>query len=112
MLPLCRSHTEYLAHWISGAISMARVRDTRSCSRDCARSTWNRRPPCCAPFYSAGYGSLARPPEEMLRSFVAMILAGVTSIAVWVKMLSKEPFYAVASGFAPVDTPGVGTFYD
>ncbi len=48
----------------------------------------------------------------MLRSFVAMILAGVTSIRVWVEMLAKEPFYAVASGFTPGDTPGVGTFYD
>ena len=26
-------------------------------------------------------------------------------------MLDKEPFYAVASGFVPGDTPGVGTFY-
>jgi hypothetical protein len=48
----------------------------------------------------------------MLRSFVVMILAGVTSIPLWVEMLRTEPFYAVASGFTPGDTPGVGTFYD
>jgi len=48
----------------------------------------------------------------MLRSLVVMILAGITQIDLWVRLLRREPFYAVVSGFVPGNTPGVGTFYD
>lgn len=48
----------------------------------------------------------------MLRSLVAMVLAGYTSIPQWVALMRAEPFYAVVSGFAPHDVPGIGTFYD
>ncbi len=48
----------------------------------------------------------------MLRSCLAMILCGITSFDVWVQMMRTDPFYALISGFDPIDTPGVGTFYD
>jgi hypothetical protein len=48
----------------------------------------------------------------MLRSWVVMILAGVTQIDKWVQQMKTEAFYAIVSGFDPDDVPGVGTFYD
>ncbi len=65
-----------------------------------------------APLYAEGKGCPARHPVCMFRSCLAMMLCGVTSFTVWVKMMRDEPFYAFISGFQPEDTPGVGTFYD
>jgi hypothetical protein len=41
-----------------------------------------------------------------------MVLAGYTEIEEWVQLMRAEPAYALLSGFAPGDVPGVGTFYD
>jgi hypothetical protein len=68
--------------------------------------------PSSLPFYTAGFGRPARPPEDLLRSLVAMVLAGYTAIEEWVKLLRAEPFYAVVCGFDPTKPPGLGTFYD
>jgi len=57
-------------------------------------------------------GAPAVPPEDLLRSLIAMMLCGVTSIDVWVALMRDEPFYAIISGFDPSAVPGVGTFYD
>ncbi|UCC61766.1 MAG: hypothetical protein JSV36_13305, partial [Anaerolineae bacterium] len=57
-------------------------------------------------------GRPAIPPEDMLRSLIAMMLCGITSIDVWVAKMREQPFYAIISGFAPTAVPGVGTFYD
>jgi hypothetical protein len=61
--------------------------------------------------YSA-LGRPARVPENMLRSFLVMVLCGYTSITEWVKQMRSHPFYAIICGFYPFDVPGVGTFYD
>jgi hypothetical protein len=65
-----------------------------------------------APLNAEGKGCSARHPVRMLRSCLAMMLCGVTSFTVWVKMMRDDPFYALISGFHPEDVPGVGTFYD
>ncbi|UCC61476.1 MAG: hypothetical protein JSV36_11735 [Anaerolineae bacterium] len=65
-----------------------------------------------APLYAANKGRPARHPICMLRSCLAMMLCGVTSFTVWVKMMHADAFYALISGFHPQDLPGVGTFYD
>jgi hypothetical protein len=57
-------------------------------------------------------GRPAIPPEDLLRSLIAMMLCGVTSIDVWVALMRDQPFYAIISGFDPAHVPGVGTFYD
>jgi hypothetical protein len=36
----------------------------------------------------------------------------VASIDAWVAQMRADPFYAIISGFAPTQVPGVGTFYD
>jgi hypothetical protein len=48
----------------------------------------------------------------MLRSWLLMLECHMTSVEVWVKRLHEKPMYALMSGFAPDDVPGVGTFYD
>ena len=68
--------------------------------------------PCLASLYSPDQGRLARHPSCMFRSCLAMMECGVTSFDVWVPMMYDDPFYAIISGFAPQDIPGVGTFYD
>jgi hypothetical protein len=54
--------------------------------------------------YSA-LGRPARVPENMLRSFLVMVLCGYTSITEWVKQMRSHPFYAIISGFYPFDVP-------
>lgn len=68
--------------------------------------------PILAELYSLDSGRMARHPVCMLRSCLAMILCGITSIPQWVQMMWDDPFYALISGFDPQDVPGVGTFYD
>ena len=57
-------------------------------------------------------GRTAVPPEDLLRSLLAMVLCGYTSMDEWVALMRTRPFYAIISGFDPSDVPGVGTFYD
>lgn len=57
-------------------------------------------------------GAPARCPQNMLRSLLAMVLSGVTSIDEWVAFLRSFPCLAIISGFTPEDIPGVGTFYE
>jgi hypothetical protein len=68
--------------------------------------------PILARLYDPDQGCPARPPEDMLRSWLLMLECHVTSVEVWVQRLRENPVYALLSGFAPDDVPGVGTFYD
>jgi hypothetical protein len=68
--------------------------------------------PLLAAVYALLLGRLARDPVSMLRSCLAMMECGETSFTAWVARMRDEPFYALISGFAPDDVPGVGTFYD
>lgn len=67
--------------------------------------------PILALLYATG-GRPALPPEQLLRSLIAMMLCGITSIDLWVEMMRDQHFYAIISGFDPAHVPGVGTFYD
>ncbi|MEA1964687.1 MAG: transposase [Candidatus Aerophobetes bacterium] len=63
-------------------------------------------------FRYSNRGTPARAPDNMLRSLLAMMLSGITSIDEWIALLRSFPSLAIISGFTPEDTPGVGTFYD
>lgn len=63
------------------------------------------------PLYSRR-GRPARNPQDLLRSLMAMVLCGYTSIDQWVSLMRSFPYYAVISGFSPKDVPGVGTFFE
>jgi hypothetical protein len=62
--------------------------------------------------YAGAWGRPARCLVSMFRSCLAMLLCGQSSFDDWVKLMRDDPFYALISGFAPDDVPGVGTFYD
>lgn len=68
--------------------------------------------PTLARLYVSKWGRPARDPVSMLRSCLAMMMCGETSLDEWVKQMRDEPFHALISGFEPSDVPGVGTFYD
>ena len=61
--------------------------------------------------YSPNMGTFAKPPEDMLRSLLAMVLCRFFSIDDWVDLMRSQPFYAIISGFDPNNVPGVGTFF-
>ena len=63
------------------------------------------------------YKNSGRPafaPEDMMRTYVAMTLCGITSPTKWVNkyLKDKSGFYAIISGFIPDDIPSVGCMYD
>lgn len=58
------------------------------------------------------FGPAPRQPSCMLRSYLLSLKLKYTSIPEWVEALRICPLYALISGFAPDDLPGVGTFYD
>ena len=114
MLMPSRSHQRY----VRGVQRRARRWGLRTTHRDFA--VWRKlrvtnldlAEPLLADLYSPAEGRPARPPLDMLRSCLAMMLSGQTSFDEWVGLLRDDPFYALISGFAPDDVPGVGTFYD
>jgi hypothetical protein len=97
--------------WRAGPTTTRPVRSMPPCATNWPGSTWSLPPPCCAPFYVARWGRPAYPPEALLRSLVAMVLAGYTSISAWVALLRSAPFYCVVAGLDPHQAPAVGTFY-
>ncbi|MFZ5755091.1 MAG: hypothetical protein ACOY3J_12750 [Bacillota bacterium] len=62
--------------------------------------------------YSSNRGAPVRDPVDLFRSLLLMELIHERSIDSWVKRIKSFPLWAILSGFAPDDTPGVGTFYD
>ena len=66
------------------------------------------------PLYSSDFGRPSFAPEDMMRTFMAMTLCGVTSPTDWVNdyLKDKSGFYAIISGFLPGEVPCVGCMYD
>ena len=66
------------------------------------------------PIYSSKNGRPAFAPEDMMRTYVAMTLCGITSPTDWVNdyLKDKSGFYAIISGFMPHDIPSVGCMYE
>ena len=58
-------------------------------------------------------GPLPRDPASMMRSFIVLLMVrSEMGITEWIDEMKRVPLYAILSGFAPLDIPGVGTFYD
>ncbi len=57
-------------------------------------------------------GAPPRDPADLLRCWLCMTLAGYTSVSDWVIAMRTVPLLAILCGFAPDDTPGVGTLYN
>ena len=58
------------------------------------------------------FGPEPRLPSCIFRSFLLSLAFHIPGVAAWVDAMRVTPLYAILSGFAPDDTPGVGTFYD
>ncbi len=58
------------------------------------------------------FGPEPRLPSCMFRSFLLSLAFHIPGVTAWVEAMRVTPLYAILSGFAPDDTPGVGTFYD
>lgn len=69
--------------------------------------------PLVLPRYSKSRrGAPPRDPVDLLRCWLCMTLARYTSVTKWVTAMRTVPLFAILCGFAPDDTPGVGTLYD
>jgi hypothetical protein len=66
------------------------------------------------PLYSPDFGRPSFAPEDMMRTFMAMTLCGITSPTDWVDdyLKDKSGFYAIISGFLSGAVPSVGCMYD
>jgi hypothetical protein len=66
------------------------------------------------PLYSSDFGRPSFAPEDMMRTFIAMVLCGISSPTDWVDdyLKDKSGFYAIVSGFLPDEVPSVGCMYD
>jgi hypothetical protein len=66
------------------------------------------------PLYSSKFGRPSFAPEDMMRTFIAMVLCGIASPTDWVDDYLKDDsgFYAIISGFLPDEVPSVGCMYD
>jgi len=66
------------------------------------------------PLYSSHLGRPSFAPEDMMRTFIAMVLCGITAPTDWVDDYLKDQsgFYAIISGFLPGEIPSVGCMYD
>ena len=58
------------------------------------------------------FGPKPRLPSCMFRSYLLSLAFHIPTVTAWTDAMRLTPFYAILSGFAPDDTPGVGTFYD
>jgi hypothetical protein len=58
-------------------------------------------------------GPKPRDPASMLRSFLVFLMtSSEKGLTEWINVMKRTPIYAILSGFALDDIPGVGTFYD
>ena len=66
------------------------------------------------PTYCTNNGRPGYAPEDMMRTFIAMVLCGIYSPEAWAKsyLQDKHGFYAIISGFLPGEVPSVGCLYD
>ncbi|MCH8292144.1 hypothetical protein IH992_13700 [Candidatus Poribacteria bacterium] len=63
--------------------------------------------------YCIEKGRIGYAPEDLLRTFLAMVFCGITSPSTWVADYLQDPlgFYATISGFEKGDVPSVGCLY-
>lgn len=58
-------------------------------------------------------GPQPRDPASMFRSYLVLLMTNPgMGITEWINEMMRTPIYAILSGFALDDLPGVGTFYD
>jgi len=114
MLPVLRSHNEYIKFTVKNlqGVHTPKAHDDVLPKLKLLDLTPIRL--LTMPLYSKSRGRPSFAPEDMMRTYVAMVLCGVTSPTDWVNdyLEDESGFYAIISGFQPGDTPSVGCMYD
>lgn len=114
MLPSLRSHKEYISfvNKRMGSVQIPKAHDDVPDKLKLLDLTPLRL--LFLPLYSSDFGRPSFAPEDMMRTFIAMVLCGVTSPTDWVNdyLKDKSGFYAVISGFLPDEVPSIGCMYD
>jgi hypothetical protein len=114
MLPVLHSHKEYISFVDKhiGSIQIPKARDDVPDKLKLLDLTPLRL--LFLPLYSSHFGRPSFAPEDMMRTFIAMTLCGISSPTDWVDDYLKDQcgFYAIISGFLPAEVPSVGCMYD
>jgi hypothetical protein len=114
MLPVLRSHKEYIS-FVNKHIQSVQIPKAHDDVPDKLKLldlTALRL--LFLPLYSSDLGRPGFAPEDMMRTFMAMVLCGISSPTDWVHdyLKDKSGFYAIISGFPPDKVPSVGCMYD
>lgn len=66
------------------------------------------------PLYCSDNGRPGYAPEDLMRTFIAMVMCDIHSPDEWVNdyLKDRHGFYAIISGFLPGEVPSVGCLYD
>ncbi len=114
MLPVLRSHKEFISFVDKhmGSVQIPKAHDDVLNKLKLLDLTPLRL--LFLPLYSPDFGRPSFAPEDMMRTFIAMVLCGITSPTDWVDDYLKDQsgFYAIISGFLPDEVPSVGCMYD
>jgi len=118
MLPSLRSHKEYISfidkhiHSSDKSVQIPKAHDDVPDKLKLLDLTPLRL--LFMPLYFPGFGRPGFAPEDMMRTFIAMTLCGISSPTDWVSgyLKDKSGFYAIISGFLPDEVPSVGCMYD
>jgi hypothetical protein len=114
MLPVLHSHKEYISFVDKHiqSIQIPKARDDVPDKLKLLDLTPLRL--LFLPLYSSHFGRPGFAPEDMMRTFIAMTLCGISSPTEWVDDYLKDQcgFYAIISGFLPGEVPSVGCMYD
>jgi hypothetical protein len=114
MLPILRSHKEYISFVDKHiqSVQIPKAHDNVSDKLKLLDLTPLRI--LFLPLYSPDFGRPSFAPEDMMRTFIAMTLCGISSPTDWVDdhLKDKSGFYAIISGFLHDEVPSVGCMYD
>ena len=114
MLPSLRSHKEYISfvNKHMGSVQIPKAHDDVSDKLKLLDLTPLRL--LFMPLYSPGFGRPSFAPEDMMRTFITMVLCGISSPTDWIDdyLKDKSGFYAIISGFLPDEVPSIGCMYD
>ena len=102
MLPKLFRHKQYVRfvrHRVNRYSGLRRAHRDYKVWRKLSRTNLDGAYPVVAELYESGWGRPARDPVSMLRSCLAMMLCGETSVDEWVKQMRDEPFYALMKRF-------------
>jgi len=113
MLPSLRSHDEYIEFVTEQMASVTVPKVHQGVQSQLALLDLTPIRVLMLDLYCPTHGRVGFAPEDLLRTYLAMILCSVTSPSQWVRhyLSDSSGFYATVSGFTPQQVPSVGCLY-